>query len=138
MDRSITPELMTGVSNRREYIAGHQEDSGTHATRMLLAHGLLLTISVYAGVHSWNLGFIRYIKASPLRSAPYTIRIIQPHTYPSFPLQKRVDERRAFDFPELCKILNRYLQHHEAERESYSLLTFPKAGWPREQLLFRY
>ena len=59
VDRSITPQLMTGVSNRRECVEGHHEDSGTHATRMLLVHGLLLTFSVYVGVHSWNLGFIK-------------------------------------------------------------------------------
>ena len=41
---------------------------------------------------------------------------------------------RAFDFPELCKTLKRDLQHYEDERESYSLMALPTAGWPREQL----
>lgn len=41
---------------------------------------------------------------------------------------------RAFDFPKLCKNLNRCLQHDEVERESYSLMALPHAGWPREQL----
>lgn len=41
---------------------------------------------------------------------------------------------RAFDFPELCKILKRDLQHYEDERESYSLMALPQANWPREQL----
>ena len=41
---------------------------------------------------------------------------------------------RAFDFPELCKNLNRELQHDEAERECYSVMALPKAGWPCEQL----
>ena len=41
---------------------------------------------------------------------------------------------RAFDFPKLCKILDRYGEHYEVERASYSLMALPKAGWPREQL----
>ena len=41
---------------------------------------------------------------------------------------------RAFDFPELCKILKSDLQHYEVERECYSLMALPTAGWPREQL----
>ncbi len=41
---------------------------------------------------------------------------------------------RAFDFPELCKNLNKYLQHDEVERESYTIMALPKAGWPREDL----
>ncbi len=39
---------------------------------------------------------------------------------------------RAFDFADLCKILDR--AHYPLERESFSLMALPKAGWPREQL----
>ena len=41
---------------------------------------------------------------------------------------------RAFDFPELCKDLNGKLQHDKIERESYSIMALPKAGWPCEEL----
>ena len=41
---------------------------------------------------------------------------------------------RAFDLPELCKNLDIYLQHHDVERETYSLMALPEAGWPRERL----
>ena len=41
---------------------------------------------------------------------------------------------RAFDFPKLCKNLNRFLRHDEVERDTYSLMALPEAGWPREQL----
>ena len=41
---------------------------------------------------------------------------------------------RAFDFPKLCKHLNRYLQHDEVERDIYSVVALPNTGRPREQL----
>ena len=41
---------------------------------------------------------------------------------------------RALDFPKFCKNLNRYLRHDEVERDTYSLMALPEAGWPREQL----
>ena len=68
---------MTGVSNRRECVEGHHEDSGTHATLMLLAHSILLSLSVYAGVRSWNLGFMIYKIRKSLTPAAYSAR----HTY---------------------------------------------------------
>lgn len=40
----------------------------------------------------------------------------------------------AFDLPDLCRLLGREPMHYDVQRQFYSLMALPKAGWPHEQL----